>query len=167
MVTLEEITLIGAPIERCFDLARSVEVHLFGNVHCGESAVATAGITSGLLGLGQRVNWRAKHFGLWHELLSEITSMYRPLYFQDRMLRGPFRFMEHDHFFRILSPVSTEMRDLTEMKDAFRFAAPLPILDRMAEAAVLNEYMRCLLRERNHAIKQIAESGEWRRFLAS
>jgi ligand-binding SRPBCC domain-containing protein len=167
MVTLEEITVIGAPIERCFDLARSVEVHLFGNIHWGESAVATAGVTSGLVGLGQRVNWRAKHFGLWHELLSEITSMYRPLYFQDRMLRGPFRFMEHDHFFRILSPESTEMPDLTEMKDAFRFAAPLPILGRVAEAAVLSEYMQRLLRERNQAIKQIAESGEWRRYIAS
>jgi ligand-binding SRPBCC domain-containing protein len=161
MVTLEEVTIIGAPIERCFDLARSVEVHLFGNVHWGESAVATAGVTSGLLGLGQRVNWRAKHFGFWHELLSEITSMYRPLYFQDRMLRGPFRFMEHDHFFRILS------RDCTEMKDGFRFAAPLPILGRVAETAVLSQYMQNLLRERNYTIKQIAESDEWRRYLAS
>lgn len=33
MVHLEEITLIDAPIERCFDLARSVEVHLAGNIH--------------------------------------------------------------------------------------------------------------------------------------
>lgn len=30
MTTIEEITLIHAPIERCFDLARSVEVHLAG-----------------------------------------------------------------------------------------------------------------------------------------
>ncbi len=30
MVRLEEITVIRAPIERCFDLARSVEVHLKG-----------------------------------------------------------------------------------------------------------------------------------------
>ena len=161
MVTLQESTVIGAPIERCFDLARSVEVHLFGNVHWGESAVATAGVTSGPLDIGQRVTWRAKHFGVWFELLSEITSLYRPLYFQDRMLRGPFRFMEHDHLFRILSS------DSTEMKDVFRFAAPLPILGRMAETAVLRQYMQRLLNERNHAIKQIAESGEWRRYLAS
>ena len=161
MVALEEITIVRAPIGRCFDLARSVEVHLAGNVHCGESAVATAGVTSGLVDLAQRVTWRAKHFGVWHELLSEITSMYRPLYFQDRMLCGPFRFMEHDHFFRILSSDSTEMRDV------FRFAAPLPILGSLAESAVLRQYMRRLLRERNAAIKQIAESGEWQRYLAS
>ena len=47
MVTLEELTAIHAPIERCFDLARSVEVHLAGNVHSGETAVAVGGVTSG------------------------------------------------------------------------------------------------------------------------
>jgi ligand-binding SRPBCC domain-containing protein len=161
MVTLEEITIIDAPTERCFDLARSVEVHLAGNVHYGEAALATAGVTSGLLDLGERVTWRAKHFGVWHELTSEITSLYRPLYFQDRMLHGPFRFMEHDHLFRAISP------DSTEMKDVFRFAAPVPILGRMVEAAVLCRYMRRLLHERNIVIQQIAESVEWRRYLAS
>jgi hypothetical protein len=33
MIRLEEITIINAPIERCFDLARSVEVHLVANTH--------------------------------------------------------------------------------------------------------------------------------------
>lgn len=161
MVTLEDKTIVQAPIERCFDLARSVEVHLASNVHCGEAAVATAGVTSGLVDLGQRVTWRAKHFGVWYDLASEITSLYRPLYFQDRMLRGPFRFMEHDHFFRALSP------DLTEMKDILRFAAPLPILGGLAETAVLSRYMQRLLRERNAVIKEIAESPQWRKYLAS
>jgi hypothetical protein len=86
MQTLEELTLIRAPIERCFDLARSVEAHLAGNVHCGEQAVAAGGVTSGLVGLGQRVTWRAKHFGVWHQLTSEITQMDRPAYFQDVMV---------------------------------------------------------------------------------
>jgi hypothetical protein len=44
------------------------------------------------------------------------------------------------------------------MRDVFTFAAPLPILGRLAEMAFLRGYMRDLLRERNAAIKQIAES---------
>src|ERR1700722_19267167 len=99
MVRLEEVTKIGAPIERCFDLARSVEVHLAGNIHWGESAVAAAGVTSGLIGLGHRVTWRAKHFGFWQQLTSEITAMDRPTYFQDTMIRGAFQSMSHEHFF--------------------------------------------------------------------
>src|SRR6266403_1797229 len=112
MVRLEELTVIQAPIERCFDLARSVEVHLAGNVHSGEAAIATAGVTSGLIGMVQRVAWRAKHFGVWQTLISEITAMDRPAYFQDTMIQGAFRFMKHDHFFRPLSPDETEMRDV-------------------------------------------------------
>jgi hypothetical protein len=60
MIKLEETTVIDAPIQRCFDLARSVEVHLIGNVHSGEQALAVGGITSGLVGLGQQVTWRAR-----------------------------------------------------------------------------------------------------------
>src|SRR4051794_14603204 len=127
MVTLEEVTQIHAPIARCFDLARSVEVHLAGNVHWGEMAVAERGVTSGLIGPGERVTWRAKHFAVWQRLTSEITAMERPVYFQDTMVDGPFRLMQHDHAFRTLSS------GMTEMRDVFRFAAPLPILGRLAE----------------------------------
>src|SRR3954463_7980994 len=98
MVTLEETTVIHAPIERCFDLARSVEVHLAGNVHWGESAVALEGVTSGLVGPSQRVTWRARHFGVRQKLTSEITRFERPTYFQDTMVKGPFRRMQHDHY---------------------------------------------------------------------
>ncbi len=138
-------------------------MHIAGNVHSGETAVvttgATAGVTSGLVGMTQRVAWRAKHFGVWHNLTSEITGMDRPACFQDTMIHGIFRFMKHDHFFRTLS------RDETEMKDVFCFAAPLPILGRLAEIAFLCRYMRALLRERNAVIKEIAESSEWQRYL--
>jgi ligand-binding SRPBCC domain-containing protein len=159
MVRLEELTTVRAPIERCFDLARSVEVHLAGNVHAGESASAIGGITSGLIGMGQRVTWRAKHFGIWHRLTSEITAMDRPTCFQDAMIQGIFRFMRHEHFFRSLSP------NATEMKDVFYFAAPLPVLGWLAEAAFLRGYMQSLLRERNAVLKQIAESTEWQKYL--
>ena len=159
MVTLTEITVVHAPIDRCFDLARSVEVHLAGNVHYGEAAVATAGVTTGLLGLGQQVTWRARHFGVRQTLTSEITAMKRPGYFQDTMRQGAFRSMQHDHFFRALSDAETEM------KDVFCFAAPLGLLGRLAEGLVLRRYMQRLLRERNAALRQIAESAEWRGYL--
>ncbi len=159
MVRLEERTTIRAPIERCFDLARSVEVHLAGNVHFGEQAVATGGVTSGLIDLHQYVTWRARHFGIRQTLTSEITAMNRPVYFQDVMLRGAFRSMRHDHNFRSLPSGETEMADI------FCFAAPLPLLGLIAETLVLRRYMQNLLCERNLVIKQIAESAEWQKYL--
>jgi ligand-binding SRPBCC domain-containing protein len=159
MVRLEQVMTIHAPMARCFELSRSVEVHLAGNVHFGEQAVAAGGVTSGLIGLGQRVTWRAKHFGVWHSLTNEITALEPPVYFQDVMVRGPFRFMRHDHYFRSVRTGETEMRDV------FCFAAPLPLLGHVAEALYLRRYMRGLLHERNVVIKQIAESSEWRKYL--
>ncbi len=159
MVVIEEITRIHAPIERCFDLARSVEVHLLGNIHFGESAVATGGRTRGLIGEGESVTWRARHFWFWHELTSRITRFERPNYFRDVMTRGIFRSMAHDHDFRRLPGGETEMRD------AFAFAAPLPLVGRAAEIAFLGRYMRRLLRERNAVIRRVAETEEWRNYL--
>jgi hypothetical protein len=159
VVKLHELTHINAPVQRCFDLARSVEVHLEGNTHWGETATATGGRTSGLIELGEQVTWRAKHFGFWHQLTSEITAMEQPSFFEDRMTHGIFRFMEHHHFFRVLSPETTEMRDV------FTFAAPIPILGKIVELTTLKRYMQRLLRERNAVIRQIAESSVWQKYI--
>jgi hypothetical protein len=159
MIRLEEITIIDAPIQRCFDLARSVEVHLLDNIHGGEQALAIAGVTSGLVELSQQVTWRAKHFGLWHKVTTKYTAMEPPTYFQTIMVKGIFRSMQADHYFRTLPSGATEM------KDDFRVAAPLPLLGPLAEILFLPRYMLSLLRERNAVIKQLAESSDWQRYL--
>jgi hypothetical protein len=161
MIRLEETTLIHAPMERCFDLSRSVEVHLLSNIHSGEQALATGGVISGLVGLSQEVTWRAKHFGVWQNLTSRTTAMDSPRYFQVTMVRGIFRFMQADHLFRSLGP------GVTEMRDRFCIAAPLPVLGPMAEVLFLRRYMLALLRERNAVIKQVAESSDWQLYLRS
>jgi ligand-binding SRPBCC domain-containing protein len=159
MIELHETTLIHAPVERCFDLARSIEVHLLGNTHSGEQA--TAGTCTGLIGPGQQVTWRARHFGVRQHLTSAITAFDPPTYFQDTMLRGAFHSMQHDHHFRGLSDGTTEMRD------DFRFSAPLGPLGWLAERIALRRYMRNLLIERNLVIKQVAESNAWQKYLAT
>jgi hypothetical protein len=159
MIRFQEITLIDAPIERVFDLSRSIEVHLLANVHENEQALATGGVTAGLVSLGEQVTWRAKHFGLWHNLTSKATVVKRPTYFQVTMVEGIFRSMQADHLFRSLPSGATELRD------TFAVAAPLPILGPIAEALFLRRYMIALNRERNAVIKQLAESDDWQRYL--
>jgi hypothetical protein len=159
MIHFEEITLIDAPIDRVFDLSRSIEVHLLANVHENEQALALRGLTNGLVGLGEQVTWRAKHFGLWHDLTSEATAVKPPTYLQVTMVKGIFRSMQADHLFRSLPSGATEL------KDTFTIAAPLPILGPIAEALFLRRYMIGLNRERNAVIKQLAESDDWQRYL--
>ena len=161
MIELFETTVVEAPLQRTFDLARSIEVHLLGNVHFGEQA--TAGVSMGLIGPGESVTWRARHFGVQQYLTSAITAYDPPVYFQDTMLHGAFRSMQHEHYFLALP--AEDGAPQTEMRDVFRFAAPLGPLGRVAERVVLRRYMRELLRERNRVIREVAASGEWRRYV--
>jgi hypothetical protein len=75
------------------------------------------------------------------------------------MVKGIFRSMQADHLFRSLPSGVTQMRDI------FAIAAPLPILGPVVEALFLRRYMMALNRERNAVIKQLAESDEWQRYL--
>jgi ligand-binding SRPBCC domain-containing protein len=150
-------TVIHAPRERVFDLARSIDAHQDTTVATGERAVA--GVTSGLLGPDEEVTWQARHFGVLQRLRVKMTRFDRPAHFQDVMIEGAFRSMAHDHFFE-------EQDGQTVMRDRFEFVAPLGFLGRFAEAVFLTRYMRRFLQERNAILKQAAESEAWRKYLA-
>jgi len=62
MPLIELSTLISAPRERVFDLARSIDGHQDSTEGTHERAIA--GRTSGLIGLDDEVTWEARHLGL-------------------------------------------------------------------------------------------------------
>ncbi len=65
--------------------------------HTNERAVA--GRTSGRIGLGETVTWRARHFGITWSLTSRIVVADAPTRFVDEQVRGPFRSFRHEHRF--------------------------------------------------------------------
>src|SRR5260370_2935885 len=94
--------MINAPVQSCFDLARSIDFHLYAAQSTCEKAIR--GVTTGLISEGEEVEWKAKHFGLWWKMRVRITAFQPPLYFQDSMVEGPFRSFIHDHTFDHLDP---------------------------------------------------------------
>jgi len=157
MATIRVVTEVAAPPELCFDLARSIDLHLVTTGDSDERAVA--GVTKGLIGLGEEVTWSARHFGVRQRLTSRITAFERPRRFRDSLVRGAFARFDHDHIFE-----ATETG--TRMIDVFDYAAPLGPLGRLVEALVLDRYMLRLLVERGAGVKRVAESGDWQRYLA-
>ncbi len=149
-------TIVNAPIERVFDLSRSIDAHMAST--SGTREVAIEGKTTGLIGLGEEVTWQAKHFGVTQQLKIRLTEFERPLFFTDEMVDGAFASMKHTHLFK-------EISGLTEMTDEFRFQAPLWALGRIAERVFLTRYMRSFLIERNRILKDFAETDRWREFL--
>src|ERR1700761_416585 len=122
MPTIYLKTKIHAPAAVCFDLARSIDLHLESTRQTGERAIA--GKTSGLIELGETVTWRAKHFGIWQNLTSKITEFDRPYIFVDEMVDGAFRSFRHEHHFSVKG-------DITSMHDVFVFESPLGILGKV------------------------------------
>lgn len=145
-------TKIYAPQTLVFDLARSIDLHLVSTDQTQETAIG--GVTSGLIGLNETVTWRAKHFGIFQELTSKITVYNRPHTFSDEMVKGAFKRMKHDHYFKTIE-------NYTLLSDTFDFNAPLGFLGTIAETLVLKNYMREFLVKRNATIKDYAESDKW------
>ena len=151
MTTRIELTMvIAAPVDVCFDLARTVDVHVQSLQHTGERAVA--GKTTGMLGLGEEVTWRARHFGVMHEHQSRITAFEAPRHFRDSMVRGRFRSFEHDHFF-------DAFQGATRMRDVLEFRSPCGWLGRLVDRFVLRRYLTRLLERRNQALRRLAEAA--------
>ncbi len=158
MPTIHLKTMIDAPVERVFDLARSIEAHTHSTSRTGERAVD--GRTSGLIGPGETVTWEAKHFGIRQRLTVRVTSFDRPTLFADEMTRGAFKRLCHTHRF-------SEVNGQTLMEDELQIEAPLGPLGRLAERLFLVRYMRRFLEERNRQLKALAESDQWKQFLGS
>lgn len=141
-------TRIKADIQTCFDIARSIDLHQISTAHTNERAIA--GVTSGLIGMGESVTWEARHFGIKQQLSSKITAFSAPTHFRDEMLKGAFSFIVHDHYF-------IEKGEFTLMQDVFRYGSPLGCIGQLFNRLVLNRYLTKLLEGRNNIIKTYAE----------
>lgn len=153
MATIYLQTFIKAPVDRVFDLSRSIDLHKLSTAETNEEAVA--GRTTGLIELGETVTWRARHLGVYQKLSVHITEYERPRYFKDEMLQGAFSYMRHVHRF--------EAQDggCTLMSDVFEFGSPFGLLGRLFDMFFLKGYMRGFLLKRNEMIKSIAEGENW------
>ena len=143
---------IKAPIQVCFDLSRSIDIHMESTAYTYERAVK--GRTSGLIEQGETVTWEATHFGIRQQLTSIITEFDPPNSFVDEMVSGAFKRFRHEHTFELID-------DGTLMTDKFDYTSPFGLLGRLADMMFLRSYMERLLLRRNEYIKSIAEDGTW------
>src|SRR5690242_20469387 len=144
-------TWINAPIERCFQLATSIDLHRASAAATEEKAID--GVTTGLITEGQTVQWRGRHFGRNVTHTSKIDGWRPYQYFHETMVEGWFLRFEHEHHFAL-------MDDGTRMRDEVRFVAPYKLAELVVRRRLLD-----MLKQRNLYLKQVAESEEWRRYL--
>lgn len=140
-------THVLAAAQQCCELSLSVDAHTKSMKDSGERAVG--GVTSGVMGLGDTVTWRARHFGIPLTMTSRIVELDSPYRFVDEQVSGPFRRWWHEHRFE-------EVAEGTRMTDVVEFEAPAGPIGRAVNRLVLTKYMRRLLEQRNQWLADTA-----------
>ncbi len=156
MTSIHLTTFIIAPVERVFDLSRSVNLHKISTAHTGETAIA--GVLTGLINENETVTWQAKHVGKQRRFTSKIIEMLRPNSFLDEMIKGDFKSFRHQHHFK-------KTNNGTIMIDLLEFETPYGVLGKLINRFFLKNYIEKLLVKRNQIIKEYAETNKWKAIL--
>ena len=157
MSFIQLTTFIEAPIERVFDLSRSIELHKSSMQKFKEKC--TGGKLAGLLELHDTVTWQARHLFKERSLTTKITALQKPFSFIDEQVSGDFVALKHEHYFK---PVQNG----TIMIDQFAFTTPYGSFGKWVNRFYLTAYLKKLLEQRNQFIKEVAESNKWKSFLS-
>jgi ligand-binding SRPBCC domain-containing protein len=156
METIRLGTWINAPVERCFLLSLSVDLHVAAARSTRKTA--SAPVTEGMIAEGETLTFRGRHFGVYWRHTSLIEKLRPHSYYRDVMIAGPFQYFEHDHHF-------AAMDDGTRMRDDIRFSARGGLMGRLATRIYLRRRLKAYLMERNAMIKRLAESEDWHKYL--
>lgn len=148
-VRFELSTTIDAPVPSAFDASLDIDAHLASMESANEEAIG--GVTTGRIGLGETVTWRARHFGIVWRMTSTISELDPPHCFVDEQVRGPFRRFRHVHRFEPRGAA-------TVMRDEIEFDAPFGPLGVLVERLVLRRYLTRLIVERNRYLKTTLEA---------
>ena len=146
MTSFRIVTQIDAPPAVCFDLARSIDLHLETMASSKERAVA--GVTTGLIGNGEEVTWEAVHFGIRWRMTSRITEFEPPHRFVDEMASGPFASFRHEH--RFDGDATTRMTDQVALRGGRGMLGLVP-------SPLVGAYLQRLVHQRALVIKSTAE----------
>jgi ligand-binding SRPBCC domain-containing protein len=143
-------TVIAAPIEECFDLARSIEAHVETSRFTSERVVEPGRLT-GLLDEGDTVTFEAVHLGVRQTLTARVVEMRRPFRFVDEQIRGAFATLRHVHEF-------SSIHGATLMRDTITWKSPLGPAGRLADLLFLRRHLTSFLRRKQALLKELAET---------
>ncbi|MDP1661606.1 MAG: SRPBCC family protein [Phycisphaerales bacterium] len=148
---------VRAPAERCFNLARSMDFHVWSMRATGERIVG--GRATDLIGPGDEVEFEARHLGLTRRLRAKVTAFAPPTMFADEQVRGPFRSLVHTHSFEAQADGTVRITDLLAFHLGFGIAGLA------VERLMIRPHLGRLLRGHQRNLKATAESDHWRNFI--
>ena len=156
MHTLVSKVVVNAPIERCFDITRSIEAHEDTSILIGGRAVS--GTTTGLSELGDETTWSAGFFGLRFKVRTRIEELEAPIRICEKRVSGIPRPFDHTY---VLGLVDGGVL----IEDHFNIGFPFGALGDFFLKVVLLKRLTVVQNHRLESIRKICEGDNWRSYL--
>jgi hypothetical protein len=156
MNKIEFNTHIKAPIERCFDLTRSIDFHKLSINPVKEESVA--GCTSGLIGPNQHALMQSRLWGLRFSTELKITKFNPPFFLSYEIADSNFHSAVHDYYFYDIS-------EETVMVNHFYYKPKWGLIGELINILFLEKYISRIITKRNDLLREYAETEKWRKIL--
>lgn len=156
MAEIHLTTVIYAPKQRVFDLARCVSLH---KRHFESHKIfPSTGKTSGLLEIRDYTMWNGKVGNKKKQFVLDVVTMDKHDFYRDEMRKDVFDSFIHEHFFK-------EIDNGTIMIDQVAYQVPHGFIGNPVNKACAEKYINTYLKGRNAMIKEYAEGNNWRAIL--
>jgi ligand-binding SRPBCC domain-containing protein len=157
MPTIHLTTFIEAPIERVFDLSRSITI--YKSVFNGRKESFTSGASGNLLVQGDTITIHAKHFGKLRTVTLKATALNKPATFTSEQVKGDLIRFKHEQHFK-------QTNNGTLIIDLVDFDKPRDFIGGIIAKFYLKKYLLTIIEAKNALAKAYAESEKWKAVLS-
>ncbi len=156
MNKIEFNTHIKAPIQHCFDLARSIDFHKLSAGPIKEESVA--GCMTGLIGYNQHALMKSELWGLQFCTEIKIVKFNPPFFLSYEITDSRFISVFHDYYFYDIS-------EETVMINHFYYQTKWGLPGELFRFLFLEKFLSRMITKRNDLLREYAETEKWKDIL--
>jgi ligand-binding SRPBCC domain-containing protein len=156
MTKIHVTTFINAPIERVFNLSRSLALSKMAFKGAKEQLLSSS--AANMVAAGETITLRAKHLGKTREITARVTDFTLPDGYTEEQIKGDLKSFRHEYHFKKVEN-GTIMIDLLEYED------PRDLVGSLTGKFFLKSYFEKNVKKKNDLIRQYAESEKWKAVL--
>lgn len=156
MNKIEFNTHIKAPIQQCFDLARSIDFHKISLSPIEEESVA--GCTTGLIGYKQHALIQSNLWGSRFSTELKLVKFNPPFFLSYEIVGSHFHSIVHDYYFYDIS-------EETVMINHFYYKPKWGFLGEILSFIFLEKFLKKVITNRNNMLRDYAETEKWKDIL--
>ena len=153
MSKIHVTTFINAPIERVFNLSRSLALSKMAFKGGKEQLLSSS--SANVVGAGETITLRAKHLGKTREITARLTDFTLPDGYTEEQIKGDMKSFRHEYHFK-------KVDNGTIMIDLLEYEGPRDLPGSIAAKFFLKSYFEKTVKKKNELVREYAESEKWK-----